>query len=213
MDIKPTRFNLLQLKERNKIYTDILSVLKAKRLALIKILLADIEPYLKTQEEIKRILKDVLLNFKLSTSIDGISYLNSLIDINKREFPMSIINQNIYGIKYKELKFYENIQLRYEERKYNPTINSNYLEMFEKRAEEVIEEFVKLSNYENKIKVITDEILKLNKKIKILEEKWIPNIRERIKKINIYLGEKERENFYRLKLFKNKKTLPFSGRV
>lgn len=205
MDIKPTRFNLLQLKERNNIYTDILSVLKAKRLALIKVLLADIEPYLKTQEEIKRILKDVLLNFKLSTSIDGISYLNSIIDINKREFPMSIINQNIYGIKYKELKFYENIQLRYEERKYNPTINSNYLEMFEKRAEEVIEEFVKLSNYENKIKVITDEILKLNKKIKILEEKWIPNIRERIKKINIYLGEKERENFYRLKLFKNKK--------
>ncbi|MCX7991596.1 MAG: V-type ATP synthase subunit D [Proteobacteria bacterium] len=213
MDIKPTRSNLLLLKEKKQTYTNILSVLKARRLALIKELLTEIEPYLKTQAEIKKLLNDGLMNFQLSKSIDGIEYLLSLTDLNKREFPVTIISQNIYGLKYKEVKVYESIILEYDERKYNPSVNSSYLELFEKKIEEVIEEAIKLSNYENKIKIITDEIMKLSKKIKVIEERLLPKTAKQIKYINIYLGEKERENYFRLKLFKNKKTLPLSGRV
>lgn len=213
MDTKPTRFNLLYLKERKKIYFELLSILKARRLALIKVLLSHLEPFLKTHKDIKITIREAVLKFKLSTAIDGNFYLKSLTDLNKREFPINVINQNVYGIKYKQIIFYENVLQKYDERKYDPSYNSPYLEMFERKIEETIEQCINLSNYEKKIRVIAEEILKLNKKIRVLEERLIPDTTEKIKKIKIYLAEKERENFYKLKLFKNKKTLPFCGRV
>lgn len=213
MDTKPTRFNLILLKDKNRIFVNILSILKARRLALIKELLTDIKPYLKTQKEIKNLLRSALVNYKISKSIDDRAYIQSLKYLNRREFPILLINKNIYGLKYKEVKIYENVLLRYEERRHNPSFNSLNLEVFEKKTEEVIDEAIKLSNFESKIKVITDEIMKLNKKIRVLEERMIPKTKKMIKEISIFLGERERENYFRLKIFKNKKTLPLNSRV
>ncbi len=213
MDTKPTRFNLILLKDKNRIFVNILSILKARRLALIKELLTDIKPYLKTQKEIKNLLRSALVNYKISKSIDDRDYIQSLKYLNKREFPILLINKNIYGLKYKEVKIYENVLLRYEERRHNPSFNSLNLEVFEKKTEEVIDEAIKLSNFESKIKVITDEIMKLNKKIRVLEERMIPKTKKMIREISIFLGERERENYFRLKIFKNKKTLPLNSRV
>lgn len=212
MDIKSSRSTLLLLKEKVVSFYSILSVLKARRGALIRELLSAIEPYLKSKEEIRSLLKKGLLEQKLSLSVDGLYYQTSLIDVNRREFPVQIESNNIYGLKYKEIKVYESINLSYDERKYSPSLNSGNLEEFENIVEIVIGEIIKLSNYENKLKIITEEVLKLNKKIRMLEDKIIPRIKKKIKDISNYLNERERENYFRLKLYKNKKPC-LEGRV
>ncbi len=205
MDINPTRSNLLIIKDKLVSYYSILSILKARRAALIKELISSVEPYLKTREDIRRIFRKALFCYKITLSADGIGYHMPLIAINKREFPVRIESNNIYGLTYKELKSYENIYLKYEERKYNPHINSEALEEALSLTEQVIDEIIKLTNYENKLKVITEEVLKLNRKIKILEDKLIPATKHKIKNISNYLNERERESYFRLKLYKGKK--------
>lgn len=205
MDIKPTRSNLLITKEKLGSHYSILSILKARRAALIKELLSSIEPFLKSREEIRKIFSKAIFTHKISLSADGSDYHRALENVNKREFPVRIVSNNIYGLSYREIECYENIFLKYSERKYSPQTNSYALEESLSMTELVIDEIIKLTNYENKLKVITEEVIRLSRKIKILEDKLIPQLRHKIKEITDYLNERERENYFRLKLYKNKK--------
>jgi V/A-type H+-transporting ATPase subunit D len=61
---------------------------------------------------------------------------------------------------------------------------------------------IELAAYENKLKRLSDEILTITRKMKALEEKTLPELKYQIKTITQYIGERERESYYRLKKFK-----------
>ena len=60
-----------------------------------------------------------------------------------------------------------------------------------------------LAEYESKLKRLGDEILRTTRRIKVLEEMVFPTLNLQIKSITQYIGERERESFYRLKRVKN----------
>ena len=60
-----------------------------------------------------------------------------------------------------------------------------------------------LAEYESKLKRLGDEILRTTRRIKVLEEMVFPTLKLQIKTITQYIGERERESFYRLKCVKN----------
>ena len=61
---------------------------------------------------------------------------------------------------------------------------------------------LELAAFENKLKKLGDEILKITRKTKVLEERILPGLKYQIKTIAQYIGEREREAYYRLKKFK-----------
>jgi V/A-type H+-transporting ATPase subunit D len=56
--------------------------------------------------------------------------------------------------------------------------------------------------FENKLKRLGDEILKVTRRNRVLEERVLPRLSREIRGIYQYLGEREREAYFRLKRFK-----------
>jgi V/A-type H+-transporting ATPase subunit D len=48
----------------------------------------------------------------------------------------------------------------------------------------------------------SDEILNITRKMKVLEERMLPELKYQIKTIAQYINERERETYFRLKKFK-----------
>jgi len=62
---------------------------------------------------------------------------------------------------------------------------------------------VGIAAFESKLKRLGEEIIKTTRKIRVIEERVLPELRDNIKTIVHYIGEREREAFYRLKRFKS----------
>ena len=60
-----------------------------------------------------------------------------------------------------------------------------------------------IAEYESKLKRLGDEISRTTRRIKVLEEMVMPGLKSQIRTITQYIGERERESFYRLKRVKN----------
>jgi V/A-type H+-transporting ATPase subunit D len=59
-----------------------------------------------------------------------------------------------------------------------------------------------IAAFEVKMKRLGEEVVRVTRRIRVLEERVLPGLRSEIKDIARYIGERERESFYRLKRFK-----------
>ena len=62
---------------------------------------------------------------------------------------------------------------------------------------------LEIAAFENKLKRLADEITRITRKIKVLEERVLIELKHQIKTITQYIGERDRESYYRLKKFKS----------
>jgi vacuolar-type H+-ATPase subunit I/STV1 len=65
-----------------------------------------------------------------------------------------------------------------------------------------LESMIEIAAFESKLKRLGAEILKTTRKIRVLEERVLPDLKDQIKMIAQYIGERDREAYYRLKRFK-----------
>jgi V/A-type H+-transporting ATPase subunit D len=70
--------------------------------------------------------------------------------------------------------------------------------------EKMVESMVELAAFESKLKRIGEEIVKTTRRIRVLEDRVLPEYRMQSKTIADHIGEREREAFCRLKRFKEK---------
>jgi len=77
---------------------------------------------------------------------------------------------------------------------------SSHLEKAINLFETVVESMLELAAFESKLKRLGEEIRRITRRIRVLEEKIQPVLQERIK--GQYITEREREAYYRLKRFK-----------
>jgi V/A-type H+-transporting ATPase subunit D len=68
--------------------------------------------------------------------------------------------------------------------------------------EELLEELLEMARYEGLFKKLGEELLRVTRRIRVLEERVLPGLKSEIRVIAQYLAERERESYYRLKLFK-----------
>jgi V/A-type H+-transporting ATPase subunit D len=69
--------------------------------------------------------------------------------------------------------------------------------------EKLLENMLQIAEYESKLKRLGEEIIKTTRRIKVLEEMVLPGLKQQIRTIGQYIGEREREAFYRLKRVKS----------
>lgn len=202
MIVYPTRTNLLQIKERKSSVQESLKILKAKRQALIGEFMKTIRPYLRSKEEIRSIYKKAIKELFLSISFEGEDFLRSLVISPKRYLSVEIINRKLWGLKYRDVIINEEILRDPDERQYGYLFTTPHLEECIHLFEKIVDSMLKIATFESKLKRISEEIIKTTRKIKILEEKRLPQLEKEIRYITQYLEEREREDYYRLKIFK-----------
>jgi V/A-type H+/Na+-transporting ATPase subunit D len=204
--IHPTRTNLLLLKEKARSVTGSIGILKARRLALIREFLSTSTPFLRSRNEIKGSYIRALAELHLSLGCEGEDYVESLAEATGREIGVEIIERSIMGLRYRDVTVTEEPVRSPEERGYDYRLGTPHLEEAIHLFESIVAEMMEVAAFESRMKRLGDEIVRVTRRTRVLEERVLPGLRHDIKEIGHYIGERERESYYRLKQFKEQVT-------
>lgn len=200
----PTRTNLILLKDKSRSILSSVGILRARRQALIKEFLAATKPFLKSREEIRGIYGKAIEEVRLSLGREGRDVIESITYAAKREIGVEITERSIWGLRYRDVISETSPIRKPEERGYDYTSTTGHIEEGIYLFEKIVESMLELASFESKLKRLGEEILKTSRKIRVLEERLLPELKGHIRSISQHIGEREREVFYRLKRFKNK---------
>jgi V/A-type H+-transporting ATPase subunit D len=200
--IHPTRTNLLLLKEKARSVVNSVGILKARKQALIKEFLAATLPFLRSREDIRESYGKALRELALSVGREGRVNIESIVIATEREFGVDIIEKSIWGLRYKDVLFHDVPVRDPDKRGYDEFGTTPHLEEGTALFEKLLESMLHLAEYESKLKRLGDEIMRTTRRVKVLEEMVLPDLKHQVRTITQYISERERESFYRLKRVK-----------
>ena len=200
--IHPTRTNLLMLKDKARSVTGSIGILKARRLALIREFLATSAPFLRSRDEVKTAYARALAELHLSLGHEGEEFIASLEGVAGRELGLEIAGRSVMGLRYRDVTVREDPVRSPEERGYDYRLTTPHLEEAIHLFESIMAEMLEIAAFESRMKRLGDEIVRVTRRTRVLEERVLPGLRQEIRSIAQYIGERDREAYYRLKQFK-----------
>ena len=203
---QPTRTNLLLLKERLRAVVNCTVILKGRRQALIKEFLQITRPLMQSRDEISQAYAQGLNALHVSASREGRSGLASLSAANRSELTVDVVGRNLLGLKYRDVICHETVTRNFDERDYDILGTTPWLDEAIDQFEGIVEELLSLASFEGKFRILAEELVRLTRRIRVLEERVAPGLKADIHQLGQYLAERERETHYRLKRFKNLQT-------
>lgn len=201
--IHPTRTNLLMLRDKAGSALNSMKILKARKQALIKEFLDTTRPFLRSRTDIRNIYGKAIQELRLSLGREGKVSIESITGVTARDFRVEITENSIWGLKYKEVTACEPAVRAPGMRGYDYLPTTPHLEESIYLFEKIVESMVEIAAFESKLKRLGEEIIKTTRKIRVIEERVLPDLKNDIKTIVQYMEEREREAFYRLKRFKS----------
>ncbi len=202
--IHPTRTNLLILREKAGSVKNSISILKARRQALMREFLETAIPLLRSREEIRGLYGNAMTQLSLSKGHEGKEFIDSLSLVTEKTLSVEIREKSLWGLRYKDVSYTESPVKRPDERPCDYISITDHLNEAIQGFETIVEAMLEIANFESKIKRFAEEILKTTRRIRVLEERILPDLNKKIREIENYIAEREREAFYRLKIFKEK---------
>ncbi len=200
--IQPTRTNLLLLKDRMRAVVNCTTILKGRRQALIKEFLKITKPLIKSREELSRAYARAIDALHISKAREGQPAIDALAVANQREIAVEVAEGNLLGLRFRDLTMHETVARSFEERPYDMLGSSPWLDEAIEEFEGIVEEMLSLANFEGKFRRLAEELVRLTRRIRILEERIAPQLQGDIHAMAQYLAERERETYFRLKRFK-----------
>ena len=203
--IHPTRTNLLLLKEKTRSVQNSNSILKARRQALIRELLATTAPFLASRDTVQATYGAAIGELALALAIEGGEMLDSLATVAKRDLGLEVSERQVMGLRYREVSVGATLLRNLEGRGYDYRITTPRLEETLQHFEEILEAMLEIAAYESKLKRLSREVVRVTRRIRVLEERVLPELQQQVKTIARFLGERERESTFRLKRFRDLK--------
>lgn len=200
--IQPTRTNLLLLRDRLRAVVNCTAILKGRRQALIKEFLKITQPLIQSREEISQAYARAIDALHVSKAREGPSAINALAAASQRSIAVEVTEGNLLGLRFRDLTMHETVARSFDERPYDMIGSSPWLDEAIEEFEGIVEEMLSLANFEGKFRRLAEELVRLTRRIRILEERIAPQLRIDIHAMSQYLAERERETYFRLKRFK-----------
>lgn len=200
--IHPTRTNLLLLKEKSSSVSNSIGILKSRRQALIIEFLKTSTPYLESRKSIRQLYGEGIVELFFSLGYAGESVIDSIGAVTAREFGVEITSRKLWGLEYKEISPRESAVRDITARNYDIRGTTANLEEATWRFEKIVDAIMDIAEYDNKLQRLSREIIQTTRRVRVLEERILPKLKRQIKSITQYLGERERETYFRLKQFK-----------
>jgi V/A-type H+-transporting ATPase subunit D len=202
--IHPTRTALLNLRERRKAVADSIDILKARRQALMREFLRTTAPFLRERKEMSSLYHEAVSGLALSTGHEGRLFVDSVAAVSRGSLDVDIVEKSLWGLRYKEVQGGESPLRSPYERGYDFRSNTPHMEETAELFERLVEFVLNIAAFESKLKRLGEEIQKTTKRIRVLEERVEPELRLAIKRVAMYLGEREREMHYRLRIWQKR---------
>ncbi|MDR0900313.1 MAG: V-type ATP synthase subunit D [Methanobrevibacter sp.] len=200
--INPTRMELLNLRNREKLAVKGHSLLKEKRDALIMEFFDILDRVKGSRENVENILKEAYENLTSAQVIMGdLAVQKSALSV-KESVDVSIDSRSIMGVVVPVVE--SKIDSRtLVDRGYSFSDTSVKLDEAAKKFEEAISLVIELGEIEKTIYLLAAEIEATKRRVNALEHIMIPKFENTVKSIEMRLQEMERENFVQLKMIKS----------
>ena len=197
----PTKANLMKAKNQLSLINEGYDILDKKRKALIGQYNAKINQRNELNKIVNSCIKDVKKNIKKAIVTTGEDRLKSIalsvpldesITLKEKKF----MQTKIFDIDFDSKK----LDLSYSLNLTNSLFDEALLSL-----NDLKEKVYKLAELDTTIKNLDTEIKKTSKKVNSLEKVQIPNYKAIIKSISSQIEEREREEFSKTKMIKDKK--------
>ncbi len=197
----PTKANLIRNKDELKLLNSGLDILDKSRKALIQAHDSKIKQRDELNKEVNDTIDMVTHNFKKAMVTMGES---KLADISK----LVPVDESIvlHESEFMQTKIYD---IDFEASKLNLSYSfyetNEYFDLALLSFNELKDKIFKLAELDTTINNLDGQLKKTSKKVNSLEKVQIPRLKETISKISSSIEEKEREEFSKTKMVKDKK--------
>lgn len=197
----PTKANLMKAKNQLELINEGYDILDKKRKALIGQYNAKINQRNELNSIVNSSIKDVKKNIKKAIVTTGEDRLKSIA--------LSVPIDNSISLKEKKFMQTRIFEIDFDEKKLDLSYSLNLTNSLFDEAlislNDVKDKVYKLAELDTTIKNLDTEIKKTSKKVNSLEKVQIPNYQSIIKSISSQIEEREREEFSKTKMVKDKK--------
>jgi V/A-type H+-transporting ATPase subunit D len=210
--IHPTRTDLLLLRDKVASIANSVSILQARRQALIREFLASVRPFLRSRERIAASYASAIVELNLARGHEGDALIDLIAAGSARDVGVELAEASVMGVRYHDLTAWGPFVRTPAERGFGYANTTPHLDEAAYRYEKLTEDVIEMAKYESRLKRLGDAIQQMTRRVRVLEERVLPQLRADIKSIAQHIGEREREAHFRLKKFKATRNRPVAGR-
>lgn len=196
LNVKPTRMELNNLKERLKTAERGHKLLKDKRDELMRRFISLIRENNQLRKEVESYLIDNLKSFAVAKSLKNSLMVEELFSIPSKEIELFIEKENIMSVTVPRM--YMNITSQNENSEYSYLSSNSEMDDVFATMNSLIDKLLRLAEVEKTCQLMADEIEKTRRRVNGLEYSIIPNLSETIHYIELKLEEAERANLVRI---------------
>lgn len=204
MEIKstaPTKANLIAAKDQLSLLNTGLDILDKSRKALIGAHDSKIKQRDELNDDVNETIARVSKNFKKAMVTMGEAKLNDIASLLPVDNSIILKESEFMQTKVYDIDFTpQKLSLSYSFYETNETFDQAVLSFNELKSK-----ILKLAELDTTINNLDRQIKKTSKKVNSLEKVQIPKLEDRIKEISSLIEEKEREEFSKTKMVKDRK--------
>ncbi|HET4680746.1 TPA: V-type ATP synthase subunit D [Streptococcus pneumoniae] len=196
LNVKPTRMELNNLKERLKTAERGHKLLKDKRDELMRRFISLIRENNQLRKEVESYLIDNLKAFAVAKSLKNSLMVEELFSIPSKEIELFVEKENIMSVTVPRMHM--NITSQNENSEYSYLSSNSEMDDVFATMNSLIDKLLRLAEVEKTCQLMADEIEKTRRRVNGLEYSIIPNLSETIHYIELKLEETERANLVRI---------------
>ncbi|HEW2867749.1 TPA: V-type ATP synthase subunit D [Streptococcus pneumoniae] len=196
LNVKPTRIELNNLKERLKTAERGHKLLKDKRDELMRRFISLIRENNQLRKEVESYLIDNLKAFAVAKSLKNSLMVEELFSIPSKEIELFVEKENIMSVTVPRMHM--NITSQNENSEYSYLSSNSEMDDVFATMNSLIDKLLRLAEVEKTCQLMADEIEKTRRRVNGLEYSIIPNLSETIHYIELKLEEAERANLVRI---------------
>ena len=196
LNVKPTRMELNNLKERLKTAERGHKLLKDKRDELMRRFISLIRENNQLRKEVESYLIDNLKSFAVAKSLKNSQMVEEIFSIPSKEIELFVEKENIMSVTVPRMHM--NITSQNENSEYSYLSSNSEMDDVFATMNSLIDKLLRLAEVEKTCQLMADEIEKTRRRVNGLEYSIIPNLSETIHYIELKLEEAERANLVRI---------------
>lgn len=203
--LSPTRTELLVRKGQIKLAQQGAELLRAKREALVREFLKEVRSFKSDRDALIRAAVDAAHALMRSLAIDGPEAVAAAALAGPASVDVEMAEENIWGTKVTTVESNYAVQAP-DRRGYSILGSSARIDEAVERFQATVEMILKVAPRQHKLARLADEIRRTSRRVNALEQRLLPSLDEQVRYIRGVLDQREREDVFRLKRIKRKRS-------
>lgn len=198
--VRPTRMELLALKERRELAARGYELLREKQDALVREFFNILSEAKKFREEMGTTIREAFTSLMEAKLVEGATKLEELARGAKSSLDFEVETRNLMGVTVPIFRISQKEDL--PPIHYSLAGTSAAVDKAAQKVRMALEKVVRLAEVEASVKRLAAEIEKTKRRVNALNYVVLPRINNTIRYIELMLEEQEREDLFRMKRVK-----------